>query len=54
MARQGSLIDKLIWDVDLNSGDDERAGILCPAAHLHTHETLKKVREVYEHRSVAT
>ena len=38
-ARQLDLFDWLFWDVDLNSGDDERAGILCPAAHL---EACKK------------
>ena len=32
----------LFWDVDLNSGDDERASILCPAAHLHCHGACKK------------
>ena len=42
VARQGSLIDKFFGNVDLNSGDDERAGILCPAAHLHCHEACKK------------
>ena len=43
MAMQGSLIDKFFFgNVDLNSGDDERASISCPAAHLHCHGACKK------------